>query len=262
MKIISSLILLIFCIPPVFSDDIDLDELGWPREVKFKKGVITIYQPQIESYDKNKIEARAAIAIKGNDKSPVFGAMWFTSRVLTDRDEHLVTFDDISLETMKFPEGDEEQVEKIQKALGDKLSGISMTMSLDRFSASIEHLQGEGDQAEEFKNTPPDIYYETSPAVLVFIDGDPILKEVENSTFKYVLNSPFFLVLNASDKKYYLKGGEWWYSSKEVEKGWKSIDKPPKTVSELADQAFQGDANDVDSMSMELDSPPKIIIST
>ena len=117
MKILSSLIFLILCIPPVFSDDIDLDELGWPREVKFKKGVITIYQPQIESYDKNKIEARAAIAVKANDKSPVFGAMWFTSRVMTDMDERLVSFDHIAVETLKFPEGDEKQVEKIQKAL-------------------------------------------------------------------------------------------------------------------------------------------------
>ena len=89
-------------------------------------------------------------------------------------------------------------------------------MSLDRFSSSIEHLQEGGGQANNFNNAPPDIFYETSPAVLVFIDGDPILEEVEISTFKYVMNTPFFLVLNASDKKYYLKGGEWWYSSREI----------------------------------------------
>ena len=262
MKIISSFILLVLCISPVFSDDIDLDELGWPRDVIFKNGVITIYQPQIESYDKISIEARAAIAVKFDEKTPIFGAMWFISRVLTDMDERLVNFDKIVVETLKFPEEEEAKVEKIQKSLGDKLSGICMVMSLDRFSESIEHLQGEGDIVEDFDNTPPEIYYETSPAVLVFIDGDPILKEVENSTFKYVLNSPFFLVLNDSDKKYYLKGGAWWYSSEEIEKGWKPIDAAPKSVVELAEQAFQGDANDVDSLSLDLDAPPKIIIST
>jgi hypothetical protein len=73
-----------------------------------------------------------------------------------------------------------------------KLDGISMTMSLERFTASIAHLEGQVADNENFKNAPPVIYFETNPAVLVFIDGDPILKEVENSKFKYVINTPFF----------------------------------------------------------------------
>ena len=262
MKTTSILLLLLLFISQIFAKEIDLDELGWPRDLKFDKGVITIYQPQIESFEENKIEARAAIAVKIEDKSPVFGAMRFNSRAMTDLDEHLVTFDNIIVESLKFPEGDEEQVERLRAGMTNKLDELSLTMSLERFTASIEHLQDHGNEDEGFYNAPPKIYFETSPAVLVFIDGDPIMKEVDNSSFKYVLNTPYFLVQNPSDKQYYLKGGEWWYSSKEIVKGWKSIDTPPKDVSDLAEQAFKDEDNDVDSAVARLDKAPKLIVST
>jgi hypothetical protein len=99
--------LLLFLIPwqNLIGNPIDLDQEGWPRDMTFKKGVITIYQPQIESFEKNIIEARAALAIKQKDKAPVFGAMWFSSRAVTDLDTHLVLFDEIVVESLKFRKG-------------------------------------------------------------------------------------------------------------------------------------------------------------
>ena len=261
MRLVSVALLIFFVSLNALSGNINLDELEWPRDIKFKKGTITIYQPQIEQFEGDKIEARAALMVKQDDQAPVFGAMWFTTRAVTDRDNHLITFDEIEVQSMKFPEGDEENVEKLKNALTDKLSGISLTMSLDRFATSIEHLQDQGGTAE-YNNAPPKIYFETSPAVLVFIDGDPIMKDIENSSYKYVMNTPFFLVQNPGDKKYYLKGGNWWYNSTEITKGWKPVEVPPKEISDLAEQAFQGEATDVDSAVVQLDHPPKVIVST
>ena len=246
----------------VFGNTIDLDGLGWPKELKFKKGTVSIYQPQIEVFKNNTVEARAALSAKANDKSPVFGAMWFSARVSTDTDERLVTFNELQVEGLKFPEGDEEKAEKIKNALTEKLSGLTFTMSLDRFTVSMEQVNQNTAGDESYKNTPPDIYFESDPAVLVLIDGDPILKEVENSDFKYVMNTPYFLVQHPKDKQYYMKGGKWWYASNAVEKGWKTIDTPPKDVIKLADEAFKGADNDTDSMVMELKQAPKVIVST
>lgn len=262
MKTISKLFILTLLSFSTFADDIDLEVEGWPKDLVFEKGVISIYQPQIEKYENDKIEARAAIAVKIGDDSPVFGAVWFTSRVLTDRDEHLVTFDKIEVEAVKFPEGDAKQIEEIRNGMTTKLDGVSLTMSLDRFSASIEPLLDFKNKSESFNNAPPVIYYETKPAVLVYIDGDPILKELDDSKYKYVMNTPFFIVQNTLDKKYYLKGGKWWYSSKDLKKGWESIKNPPKEVTKIAEEAFQGESNDLDSLTMQMDSPPKVIIST
>lgn len=262
MKTVISAIVLMAINMNLMSDPGDLDKNGWPRDMKFKKGVITIYQPQIENYENNKIDARAALAIKVKDKAPVFGAMWFTCRTTTDKDLRLVVFDNIEVESLKFPEGDKEEVETLRKTMTEKLTGQSLTISLDRFTASIEHLDVMHENDADYKSTPPKIFFETSPSVLVFIDGDPIVKEVEDTDFNYVVNTPFFLVQNPKDKRYYLKGGVWWYSSDKITQNWKSIDNPPGDIKKLADEAFQGETTDLDSTTALLSEAPKLIVST
>lgn len=262
MKTTLLAVCLIWISVDAFTDPINLDELSWPRDIKLKKGLVTVYQPQIEIFSENKLEARAALAVKLKDQAPVFGAMWFTSRVATDRDQHLVVFDQITVESLKFPEGEEESVEKLKKVLTEKLSGMSLTMSLDRFTASIEHLEDFSNTEQGYENAPPRIYFETDPAVLVFIDGEPILKEIENSGYKYVMNTPYFMLQGENVNKFYLKGGEWWYTSSTITQGWTYTKAVPDEVNELAKQAFQGETTDVDSMIMQMDNPPKVIVST
>ena len=63
----------------------------WPREVLSTEGTITMYQPQIESYSGDSLKARAAVSIVQTGKDePVFGAIWVTCRVLTDRPTRIV----------------------------------------------------------------------------------------------------------------------------------------------------------------------------
>ena len=76
--------------------------------------IISIYQPQIESFEKNSIEARAALAVKIKDKAPVFGAMWFTSKLDTDFDTRLVSLNDVSIESVKFPDASEEDEDALK----------------------------------------------------------------------------------------------------------------------------------------------------
>jgi hypothetical protein len=156
MKIAYNFLLFILISLYTFADKIDLDQEGWPRDLTFNKGVITIYQPQIESFAQDKIEARAALAVKIKDKAPVYGAMWFSSRAVTDRDERVVVFDQINVEQLKFPEGDEENIQKLKNTMANKLDGVSVYMSLDRFLASIEHLQDFDDGKEAFNNEAPE----------------------------------------------------------------------------------------------------------
>jgi hypothetical protein len=68
----------------------------WPREVMSSEGTITMYQPQIESYSGNSLKARAAVSIIpfGKDE-PVFGAIWVTCRVMTDRPTRMVKLEEI-----------------------------------------------------------------------------------------------------------------------------------------------------------------------
>ena len=68
----------------------------WPREIGTEKGVLTIYQPQPEKFEDNVLDGRAAISMLPKGKSePIFGVMWFTAKVDTDRDAGTALIRDI-----------------------------------------------------------------------------------------------------------------------------------------------------------------------
>ena len=50
----------------------------WPKEIVGADGSVIIYQPQIERFNGNELDARFAVAVKmnANDGAPVFGAIW------------------------------------------------------------------------------------------------------------------------------------------------------------------------------------------
>ena len=62
---------------PVFGQD-----SKWPRDLDIESGILTTYQPQVDSLEGDVLSFRAAVAYKEDDGSePVFGAAWFESRV-------------------------------------------------------------------------------------------------------------------------------------------------------------------------------------
>jgi hypothetical protein len=86
---------------------------------------VVMYQPQIESFTGNKMEARAAISVTGLEyTNPVFGAMWFDCNVSTDRDERVVHLEGLKVVAAKFPDIEEEKINSLKSFLKRRSSGI------------------------------------------------------------------------------------------------------------------------------------------
>jgi hypothetical protein len=239
-----------------------LDGEGWPRQFDLSGAKVTIYQPQTESFSNDRIEARAAFSVTPAGEGPLFGAMWFWSRAETDTDERLIRFSGLTVQDIKFPEGDEEKIERFRQDLNEKFIDLDFTMSLDRFLADLATSVGGAAADPKYQNDAPVLFFETEPTVLVLIDGEPILADTGGGKYKYVVNTAYFIARDPSQSLYYLKGGNWWYESTEVERGWSPVLMPPKGISDLADQLFTGDTEDEDTSLAGLDTPPKIIVST
>ena len=112
MSAVAALILFgLLCPVAVYSQD-ELVEEPWPKEISISdnRGTVVIYQPQPEKLDGNKLEARAAVAVEetGSD-APVFGALWFTARLETDRAERTATLVDVTVTRTRFPGRDEKK---------------------------------------------------------------------------------------------------------------------------------------------------------
>ena len=157
-------------------------ELEWPREVVLDSGTLTMYQPQVDTLKNDILTFRAAVSYKaGSGAEPVFGAAWFESRVEIDREERMVHMVSLTVTDTRFPDGAEHVKAEFDQVIKAGLPGWDVDFSLDDLLTSLEASEEQIAAANDLKMDPPEIIYRDHPAVLIILDGDPVLRENENS---------------------------------------------------------------------------------
>ena len=252
------------------------DENRWPVQLDTEYGQVIIYQPQYESYQNNILEARSAVSItpKGQTDA-VFGAIWFEARLSTDLDTHMALCDDLKVTAAKFPTAEDQKVEEFSRFLEREVPQWEIVVSVDHLVASMEAVEARKQDAGGMNTDPPEIIYVTYPAVLVLIDGDPTLADMEGYDLKYVVNTPYFIAQDPTSKKFYLKGGDYWYIATDLTGEWQTTKELPKEIREVAkaieeeekkqaaEQAEGADSLETAAAPAEADAaPPKIIVRT
>lgn len=236
----------------------------WPREIKAKEGKVVIYQPQLESFQGDKVAVRAAVSVQKTDmKTPVFGVVWFDSRITTDREQRMVEFQEIKVTQTKFPNTKPEQERRLAAFLDREIAGWPKpTMALDRLLADLAEVEkvkaGVG-----FDNQPPKIIFATVPSVLVLIDGQPILRDVEGFPVQRVVNTPFVLLFDPTDSKYYLTGDALWFVAAEVKGPWQLLESPPVPVAAAAKKIAEAEVpTKVQPATLKAETVPQIVVAT
>ena len=259
-----SIALLFFCsgILNSYSQGSDNSYYSWPMEIEGKDGfVITLYQPQLETFIGNVLEGRMAVTILPEGKDMVFGAIWFKARMSTDMEARTVLLEEMDIVKTHFPEMvKQEKIDQFTKLLTVEIESWNVQMSLDRLTASLEEVDGLKEISAQINNEVPDIYFRNEPTILVTIDGDPKSKVDQESKVEYVVNTPFFIVKDAKKGDYYINGGPFWYTSKAWQEGWVETKKVPSKFTDFAKKHQQN--VDSDSIAQTYDSAPALIITT
>jgi len=206
-------------------------EQQWPKEINNAGGELTIYQPQLESLKKNKVIFRAAVSVKLNgEKEPIFGAVWLTSRLSTDRETRMATLEDIKVNRIKFPDGYKDKLESLTSIIKSGFLNKDIEISLDRLHAMLEFAEKEEAVSKDFIMKPPEIIFTTNPAVLVSIDGEPKLQPVKGKKLMRVINATYTILLDTETKKYYLGSGKNWVSASDILGDWAPVTEIPDEV--------------------------------
>jgi hypothetical protein len=260
MAILTVLFLaLIFTRPALAAPD------PWPKRFEHPKGIVVMYQPQLEDFKDDKLTARAAVSVKTKEmKTPVFGAVWLSGRVRTDRDTRMATIDEVKVTDAKFPDAKPEQLEKLQTFLNTEMAGWSIPIALDRFLSALEVLEQEQTGDRGLKNDPPKIIFVSHPAVLVPLDGDPKLLPIPKSSLMRVANTPFLMLYDPQAKSYYLKGGEDWLAATDLKGPWKDSEQVPEAIKKLeaaAQETAQGKGSPP-KVEAKAGKMPEVIVST
>ncbi len=245
----------------------------WPQVLEGDKGSITIYQPQLESFEGDILETRAAVAVsRKGEKQMVFGAVWFRARLLTDRDARTATLAAVEVTAARFPDLEEGQVEAMSSFMEQEIPNWDLVISLDDLVAALDAQEGRAGGSEAFRMDPPEIIYRDSAAVLALIDGDPRFEAVEGADLEYVVNSAFFIVRPKGGRSFYLRGAGYWFTTQDLTGQWRVADDLPAAVAAVSSQIEEEErkqreemAADAAGMGVEKDadaSPPEVVVRT
>jgi len=250
---------LLLALPVVAQDE---PEDQWPREIKTAAGLVTIFQPQVDSLDGDTLKGRAAVMIKGNEAvEPVFGAVWLESRISTDLDSREVTFESMRVPRVRFPDATEDQEQGLIDLLMREMPTWNIQLSIDRLIPMLDLAERQLQAAEGFDDSPPKILFRQEPSVLVSIEGEPQLREIPDSGMQAVVNTPFMIVQDPSNKSlfYLYAGSETWYQAPAVEGPWKVTKKVPKKIRQLQPEDEEVDPEEA---AEGPSTPPALVVVT
>ena len=202
---------------------------NWPRTFTSGPDTFTVYQPQVDKWEGDRIDLYSAVELKSGKEGPAkYGVVWFRARTEVDKINRLVALDQAEVTQIKFPVAHEKEAE-LKALLDKKLPGATKTISLDRLQSMLE-ASDDRIKTVEVKNDPPMIIISTKPALLVLIDGEPQLRDVPNVDLQRVINTRSIVLFDVDKKLYFLRVEDWWLQSKAVDGPWEYAKKLPKDM--------------------------------
>lgn len=211
----------------------------WPLRLEHPEATVIIYQPQIDSFDGNLVESRAAVAVTPEGATdPVFGAVWTAARVETDRDTRTVRVVELDVRQVRFADSSEEDREKLIGFLESEIPKLEIEVALDQLVPDLDEEAPTG--VEALKHAPPTILVRLEPALLVLVDGGPRYEKVDTTAVERVINTPYLLLRYRGN--HYLSTDGGWFEARELAEGWRLTAKPPKKVRQVAEKLADPEA--------------------
>lgn len=254
--------LCLFCLAFYFVAGVSAQS-SWPQVITHDGATVQVYEPQPEKLSDNSLTARAAVSIqKKSTEEPLFGVMWFEAPFKKDNNGNL-TLTGINISKSKFADDDKESNNLLKTALEKEGSNLKITLNQEKIKETLQ-LEDDASYVNDFKNEAPVIYYRDVPTTLIVLDGEPVEQQDDNLKMIRVVNSPYLVVKNPDDKKYYLYGGALWYSSPQIKTGWGHVKNLPARIKSL-DAAVKEESKkeaDKDDQAGSFTTSTKILVST
>ena len=206
-----------------------LPSLNWPRNFDAAGEHIELYQPEIEKWEGNRLSGRAAVAVGDKDGTPTYGVARFSAQADIDKPSGLVQLTQIQIDSVDVPTRPD-AADKVRTALIGRLPPKGLTVPLDELQASYAVSQELARATRvPVKNDVPQIFFATTPTLLVHVDGEPVWRAVAGTQIERAINSRA-LMLREQGGELWLQAAGYWYRSESAGGHWDSVANPPAAV--------------------------------
>jgi hypothetical protein len=210
-----------------------VEDLGWPRQVSKDGAVLIYYQPQIDEWkDYKQLTGKMAFALTPKGGKQVLGVADLKAGTLVDKDTRTVFFRDITATDVRFPSLDANAEKPMEDLFRSLMPTSGEPISVDRVLADLERSKVDA-KPVEVNNAPPQIFYSASPAVVLMVQGEPVLAPIEKTDLQFVVNTNWDLFFEKGSKRYYLLVDRNWFTAQELKGPWSPTQKLPKDMAKL-----------------------------
>ena len=180
---------------------------AWPKTATLDGATYTMYQPQLDRWDKATAAAHVAVSVQPpGGQSPVFGVLKVSATTRIDKLARTVYLTDLKVTEAMFPSAPT-WAASYGQAFGSLLAK-SLTISLDRIEAALAVVKAQDQsQSVPVANPVPQFVFSPKPAVLVTIDGDPAWRKVAGTSYERVLNTRPLLLRDGGTIYFHLFDG-------------------------------------------------------
>jgi hypothetical protein len=237
-KIMFALWLSIILVGPAFAQD-----PGWPRKVMTPQGTLVYYQPQVDNWQNFQIlQWRMAFTLTPSGGKEAVGAATMQGNTASDASDQMVVITNIKITNTYFPSLDPANA----ATLGQMLQAFvpqSTMVSLDRIVASTPKTAAP--QGVQLNNSPPTIFVNYSPAILLGVEGPPVFEPIHDTKLEYVVNTSWHLFREKDKSQYYLLVDKQWLTAGNPEGPWSPVSKLPKDFEKMLKEPAWDDLKSV-----------------
>lgn len=210
-------------------------DIGWPRQFSSGGTTLTIYQPQLDSWDGRRLQSHAAVSVRPQGAADsTFGVIWISARTGVDKESRLVDLENVEFPKAIFPSAPASEGAYLDM-FRRELPKRSKAVALDRLEASLAILEERRKVwALPLRNDPPRILFSKVPAILVSVDGAPVYRAIPGTPLERVLNTRPLLVKDAAGI-HYLHLFDGWMRADAIDGTWSVAADPPAELTRAVD---------------------------
>jgi hypothetical protein len=191
------------------------------------------YQPQVDDWKSFQVlDVRMAFTITPTGGKTHVGVLTAQAQTSVNVDTHMVFLNSPQITGVTFPSLDPAASGQMDALVRTFLNpSATLTVSLDRLAASVKKSKAPATAA--VKNDPPTIFLSLRPAILLLVNGSPVLSPIANSTLQFVVNANWPLFFDQTSSKYFLFDSKGWMTSASLDGTWVATNQLPGGFSQV-----------------------------
>lgn len=237
---------------------------GWPRMYNLPSGAsVLVYQPQIASWVKHAhMVAFSAVSYRPKTGKPAMGTIKLEAETKVAVSDRLVSFSELKIVEANFHEMPKESVREITAEITKAFPPEDRVIALDRVLASFDKSQIIPNNVEGIKADAPPIFFSTTPAVIVVLDGEPIWSPINQNDLKFAVNTNWDLFQHTATNTYFLRHNDTWLKTTDLKGAWTPAGALPDSFKKLpAEENWKDVKANLPGRSISAKAVPKVFVT-